>query len=556
MKKKKYLSWLWPFTKDARAQLLTISFFSVLMSAGVFINIRATINLVDVTLGGMDGSIIPPLILIGIGVSLICISIFARNVIRAIAGTKMQTNMREYIIRALYKIRYKDSQKKHSAELMTLATEDGDTSTFFFEFMSEAFIWTLVMVIGSITMMFMISWQMAIVVGISLVLAYVVMNGFAPAIQRRSSELIQAEQNVRKNMQEVFSNMLLFKVYSMVESLVDKNNNLQTENKNKLVKKAKINSYHHQVNNIYNELLTFTVYAVGGYFIASGTLTVGEVLAVLALRSNLYQPVLSFNQYIAVFSRTKASVNRIREVTELPPAEVFADVKIEEAKRLEVNNLSFSYNDEGTETEKVLRNISLKFETGKIIGIAGESGSGKSTLVKLIMGLYTPQSGSVKLMGTNGFYTQNILPFVSYVPPTDYVFNGSITDNIRMDNEIIQSNIENAAATAGIHEFIKTLPDGYSTVIGEGATEVSSGQGQRLAIARAFYQNSPIAILDEPTSNLDKDSIATLHNEIKKLSKNKIFIIISHDKSTLDLCDEVYHIENGKIKSIQNNLKT
>ena len=544
-KKEKYFKWLWSFTKGVRHLLFFQTLFSIVMALGGFVGIYATIGIVDIALGEGEGGIAFFAILAAIGTILICVAIYAGSIIGRLSFNRLQLKLREYIIRRFYSRKYRDMQKKHTAELMTLTTDDANDALSLIDFLSEGFVLNILFVFGSIALMFLINWQLATIIAATLPIAYFIMNGFSPIIERRSRQLTEAEENTRKNMHEGFSKALLFRAFSMIDKLTFKQANLQRLREKASVSRGKADAYHAQVNNVYNNLLTLMVYVVGGVFVARGTLTIGEVMGIMALRGNLYEPILGLNYFISIFSEARAGASRIRAVTELPDETTYPDTPIQKARSLAVEGLSFSYQDEYSDEEAILRDISLSFEPGKITAITGESGCGKSTLAKVIMGFYAPYAGVVKLKDAEGCFTSNILAHVAYVPPTDYVFNGSIAENICMTHDIRDGAMQESATAAGIHDFITTLPEGYDTVIGEGATELSSGQGQRVAIARALYQNSDVIIFDEPTSNLDKDSIAVLHETLKQLSKSKICVVITHDKATMDVCDEVYKLENG-----------
>ena len=141
------------------------------------------------------------------------------------------------------------------------------------------------------------------------------------------------------------------------------------------------------------------------------------------------------------------------------------------------------------------------------------------------------------------------MPQIAYVPPADYLFSGTVTENIIMsDNEPRVNDMKNAASGANILDFIESLSDGFDTLIGESGGTVSSGQAQRLAIARAIYKKSPVIVFDEPTANLDVDSIEKFQAAIRHLAKDKICIIVTHDVSTINICDKVYIIENKQVR--------
>ena len=189
-----------------------------------------------------------------------------------------------------------------------------------------------------------------------------------------------------------------------------------------------------------------------------------------------------------------------------------------------------------------------KFEKGFVTGIAGKSGSGKSTLLKLLIGLYNPQAGKVSLKHKKGAVA-DIMPQVAYVPPADYLFSGTVTENIIMSEmKARMEEMRQAAAGANILDFIETLPEGFETPIGESGGTVSSGQAQRLAIARAIYKQSPVVVFDEPTANLDAESAEKFKQAARQIARDKICIIVTHDAPTIAICDKVYWLEDGEIR--------
>ena len=194
-----------------------------------------------------------------------------------------------------------------------------------------------------------------------------------------------------------------------------------------------------------------------------------------------------------------------------------------------------------------MNEVDLSFQKGEVTGIVGKSGSGKSTLLKLLMGLYSPANGSVTLQcGTEKVSGENIIANVAYVPPADYLFSGTIAENIAMSNNFDTEKLKAAAVGANIFDYIQALDNGFDTVLGEGGNTVSSGQAQRIAIARAIYKNG-VFIFDEPTANLDRETIKLFQSTVKKLAESNICIIVTHDRSTVEICDKIYTLENGKI---------
>jgi len=528
------------FTRGLRGMIAFCSFAMLIGGASFFVLTQAQIMMVDTVLGDVDGSLLAVTLMMLLGLIMQVGGFHFFELIKWKALNKIYGDMREDFLKVFYSRNYQDVQNKHSAELMTLMVDDITNVGFTTKYILTNFAYTAVLLVGSIAMMFAINWQMAIVVTATVPLMIFIFNRFSPSIEKTSKDFMEAEERVRKNMQEGFSNAFLFKPYFMLNKLAAKHKGLHDARGKARVKQAKVTSYQGRVHNIYNQALDYTVYVLGGFFVVRGVISVGEVLGILALRAILYLPLNEINGIMPMIAEARTSYNRVREVLDLPEEKLFEDVPIGQAARLVVEGLSFSYGDDYNDDNAVLRDVAFEFERGKIVGIKGESGSGKSTLLQVIMGFYRPQRGSVKLVDDMGLYTQNIARHIAYVPPAGYVFNASVAENICMTKDAEQAALEKAARGAGIYDFIMSLPDGFDSIIGEGATELSSGQGQRVAIARALYQDSAVLIFDEPTSNLDNDSIAAVHETIGRLAKDKICLIVSHDEKTMDICDEVY----------------
>jgi len=245
-------------------------------------------------------------------------------------------------------------------------------------------------------------------------------------------------------------------------------------------------------------------------------------------------PVARFAETISLISQAKASSERIGTIIDLPEDDNVCMSPLTDAKKLVAENVSFAYDsddEEDEESDVVLKEIDAEFSKGIITGLVGKSGSGKSTLLKLIIGLYAPNQGNISLIHDDGSYNgEAIMPHVAYVPPVDYLFSGTVLDNIIMSQDKPNmEEVEQVARDANILDFVESLPHGLNTVIGESGGTVSSGQAQRTAIARAISKKSSILVFDEPTANLAADSIEKFQSTIKRLAKDKICIVVTHD---------------------------
>ena len=291
---------------------------------------------------------------------------------------------------------------------------------------------------------------------------------------------------------------------------------------------------------------------------SDGFMDVVPVLGMYALALSRLIPAIHsiFNQFsrIRFYSPSLHSIQKdlidASKSNEVRPLNALKAKDVTLAHNIELENLSFAYSGS---TKKVLDAISLNIPVGHLIGIAGGSGAGKTTLIDLILGLFKPVLGSIKIDG-NPLTESNISSWqtrIGYVPQSGFIANGSIARNIAFgihENEIDMQRVIDMAKITQISEFIETeLPEKYETLVGDRGVLLSGGQCQRITIARALYHDPDVLILDEATSALDGITENKVINAILKFSKQKTIIMIAHRLSTLKDCDNIFFIEKGKL---------
>ena len=215
---------------------------------------------------------------------------------------------------------------------------------------------------------------------------------------------------------------------------------------------------------------------------------------------------------------------------------------------LELKNVGFSYKNSGLKT---LNNISMKVKAGQSIGIIGASGSGKTTLIDVLLGLLDPSSGQALFNG-NDLSKQDVSwrSHVAYLPQQTYLIDDTLKNNVAIgetNQEIDINLVIDSLKKANLKDFVKNLPSGIDTMIGERGVKISGGQRQRIALARAFYYGRDILVMDEATSSLDNETENRIIEELNALHGQKTMILISHSMSTVKHCDYIYRLENGSI---------
>ncbi|APM38202.1 ABC transporter ATP-binding protein [Clostridium kluyveri] len=215
-------------------------------------------------------------------------------------------------------------------------------------------------------------------------------------------------------------------------------------------------------------------------------------------------------------------------------------------------HVSFSYN----KNVQAIKDISFVVKEGTINGLVGPSGGGKSTLAQLLLRFYEPQQGSVKIGGVDirDISPEKLMDIISYVFQDSFLFRGTIENNIRMGNEKADfKEVEKAAKNANIHDVIMSLPQGYSTVVGEKDVYLSGGEKQRIAIARVFLKDTPIVILDEATAYADAENESKIQQAFARLAENKTILIIAHRIKSIEKANKILVLDKGELKGFGNH---
>ncbi|MGL4663841.1 MAG: ABC transporter ATP-binding protein [Clostridium butyricum] len=284
-----------------------------------------------------------------------------------------------------------------------------------------------------------------------------------------------------------------------------------------------------------------------GLLIADSISFIETVIAVVIVASS-FGPVVALSNLSNNLVHTFACAERLFALLDEEPnvEEVAGDKKVE-GNSIKFKDVEFSYTGR---QEKILDDISININKGDKIALIGESGIGKSTFIKLIMRFWDVNSGRIDIDGINlkDIPTKSLRSSQTLVSQETYLFNESIEDNIKIGNlNASREEVIEAAKKASIHDFIEKLPKGYDTKAGELGGMLSSGEKQRIGLARAFISNGDVLILDEPTSNLDTLNESEILRSIKENCEEKTIILISHRKSTTSVCNKVYKLEKKKL---------
>ncbi|MEP6777676.1 MAG: peptidase domain-containing ABC transporter, partial [Chthoniobacterales bacterium] len=316
-------------------------------------------------------------------------------------------------------------------------------------------------------------------------------------------------------------------------------------------------SYNSVLNTI--GLLSTAIFLwVGANQVMSGKLSVGGFVAFSSLTAMAYSGIL---QTLGVWDSLQlASVlmNRLNDIFEQEPEQGRDRSRLTPVHslegRIELRGVSFKYG--GPEAPNILNGITLDLAPGRMVALVGRSGCGKTTLIKLIAGLLEPTEGTILFdhVDLKALNYRDVRRHIGMVLQENHMFNETIARNIAFgDAEPDFDRVLTAAQTASAHEFIRRLPMGYETKIGESGLSLSGGQKQRIAIARAVYNNPPVLIFDEATSALDTESERAIQDNLGRLMKGRTTIVIAHRLSTIRESDSIVVIEKGSIAEVGNH---
>tara|TARA_R110002020_G_scaffold296313_4_gene511874 strand:- start:3900 stop:5687 length:1788 start_codon:yes stop_codon:yes gene_type:complete len=367
-------------------------------------------------------------------------------------------------------------------------------------------------------------------------------------INERSEKIQRSLSGLSTFVQEAFSGIRVLKAFVRESDSVNDFATASEDYKVKSIRLTKVNAlFFPIIMGLVGVSTIITVY-VGGLQVMSGEIGYGVIAEFILYVNILTWPVTSLGWVTSIVQRAAASQTRINEFLDEKNDIISTDaIKADIKGTVEVENVSFVYPDSGI---KALRDVSFKIQEGQTLGIIGTTGSGKSTIANLLMRMYDPSKGVIKIDGKqiDAFSIADLRRQIGYVPQDVFLFSDTIGNNIAFGVENANSQlIEQAAKDADVYQNIVDFPKGFETMLGERGITLSGGQKQRVSIARAIAKEPKILILDDCLSAVDTKTENVILTALKNIMKNRTSIIISHRVSSAKLADQIIVLDDGKV---------
>lgn len=504
-----------------------------------------------VTLGGkVDFEYIGHIMLILAGLYLMsAIFTYVQQYIMATIAQRIVYDMRNDISEKLSRLPLKFFDSRTHGEILSRVTNDVDNIASTLQQSLTQLITAIISLIGVVVMMLTISPLLTIICIVTLPLSGLVTKIIAKHSQKYFAQQQRLLGELNGHVEEMYGGHVIVKAFGREGESVEEFNEINERLYDAGWRAQFVSGVIFPLMNFINNLGYVIVSVVGGIFVVKKEIEIGDIQAFIQYARQFNQPIVQVANIFNIIQSTVASAERVfeilDEVEEIPDR---ADAKVIEFPRGEVKfeNVSFSYKED----VNLIENMSFEVKPGQTIAIVGPTGAGKTTLVNLLMRFYEINSGKITIDGVDirDLKRGDLRRLFGMVLQDTWLFNGTIKDNIAYGRKNATfEEIVRAAKAAHADHFIRTLPEGYDTVLNEEASNISQGQRQLLTIARAILADPPILILDEATSSVDTRTEIYVQKGMAALRKGRTSFIIAHRLSTIRDADLILVMNNGQI---------
>lgn len=467
---------------------------------------------------------------------------------------KLTYKLRNDIVVKINKLPMKYFDKRTNGEVLSVITNDIDTLSQNLNQSITQIITSICTLIGILIMMFSISWEMTLVSLVILPLTVIIVS----KIVGKSQKYFTAQQdylaNVNGQVEEIYGGHTIVKAFNGEEDAIEEFSKANNELYKSGWKSQFLSGLMHPIMNFIGNIGYVLVAILGGYLAIKGRITVGNIQSFIQYNKQFTQPINQIAQVSGMLQSMVAAAERVFIFLEEKEEEQTngSNISTENLK----GNVTFDHVHFGYDEDRVIINdFSADIKDGQKIAIVGPTGAGKTTIVKLLMRFYDVNSGAILVDGHNikDFDRGELRKMFGMVLQDTWLFGGTVKDNIKYSNpDATDDQVIEAAKSAHVHHFIKTLPKAYNMVINEESSNISAGQKQLLTIARVILSDPKILILDEATSSIDTRTEQQIQSAMDNLMKGRTSFIIAHRLSTIKNADLILVMDHRRYSRTRN----
>ena len=474
---------------------------------------------------------------------------FIQGFVMTDVSQKITYKLRADISQKINKLPMRYFDKKTHGEVLSIITNDVDTLSMNLNQSITQIITSICTVIGILIMMLTISWKMTLISLIIIPISGIIIRNIVGKSQKYFKSQQDYLGHVNGQVEETFSGLNIVKAFNGEEKTIKEFKKANDELYTSAWKSQFLSGLMFPIMNFISNIGYVGVAVVGGYLALNGTITVGNIQSFIQYNKQFTHPINQIAQISGMLQAMIAAAERVFDFLEQPEEEETKNNNIDTSKlkgNVEFKNVKFGY-DEG---KTIINNFSSKIKEGQKIAIVGPTGAGKTTIVKLLMRFYDVSSGEILVDGHSikDFERGELRKIFGMVLQDTWLFGGTVKENIKYGKEeATEDEIIRAAKAAHVHHFIKTLPNGYNSILNEESSNVSAGQKQLLTIARVILTNPKILILDEATSSIDTRTEIQIQKAMDNLMEGRTSFIIAHRLSTIKNADLILVMNHGDI---------
>ena len=479
------------------------------------------------------------------------ISLYIKNITLSIVQYRLIRDLRNKLYSHFHYLSLSYFNKNKSGELTAVLVNDIDNMRNSLSIMFQKLFVEPINIIILMSLLFIVSTKLALIALLIIPVSGIIIFGISQSIRRRSARSQAQLAGMTSMIAETIGSMRIVKAFATKGFEINRFAKETQKYYKLMIRRDRLRFVSSPVSETFGATIAALLLWVGARdVLVIESISSEDFLRFILLLFSLFQPLKNLTNVVNELQNGLASADRVFAIMDIK-----SDIQdVDNAFKVKDLNSSLSFNDVsftyGNKDEKVLNNINFKINKGEIFALVGPSGAGKSTLVDLIPRFYDTLSGSIKIDGKDikDLELKSLRSLMGIVTQETFLFDDTVKANISYGVENISDDeIKDASKAANAHEFIKKLPDGYNTIIGERGVSLSGGQKQRIAIARAIVKNPPILILDEATSSLDSESEKHVQSAIENLMSERTVFVIAHRLSTVHNANKILVLENGQI---------